>query len=108
MSNITESLENKSLAQLATLIRDGHEAIQAARQAARGLSIDQALNVGDAALAVKARVPSLKGWLIANHIVVSTTLLYAQLAARRIEIEIARKGDPDFSLNDARRLIAKK
>ena len=96
------------LEELARRIRDGHRAIHQAIQAARGLTLDQAMDVGDDALVVKARVPSLKGWLIENHIVVSTTLLYAQLAAHRTKIEIARKGNPDFSLRDARRLITKK
>jgi len=96
------------LEELARRIRDGHQAIHQAIQAARGLTLDQAMDVGDAALVVKARVPSLKGWLIENRIVVSTTLLYAQLAAHRTKIEITRKGNPDFSLRDARRLITKK
>jgi len=100
--------ERVPLEELARRIRDGHRAIHQAIQAARGLTLDQAMDVGDDALVVKARVPSLKGWLIENHIVVSTTLLYAQLAAHRTKIEIARKGNPDFSLRDARRLITKK
>ena len=92
------------LEDLARRIRAGHQDIRAAS----GLSVDRALDVGDDALAVQVRVGSLKRWLKENGIVVSTTLLYAQLAKQRTRIEAARKENPDFSLNDARRLIAQK
>jgi hypothetical protein len=104
MSHIRNFLRDKTLDELATLVR---EKLEACQKAAR-LTLASALDAGDALIEALSRISSdRQKWLRQNcFLSLSTAKLYVQLAQHReeIEAEIDRAGE--LSIRAARRLIA--
>ena len=110
MSDIRKSYEDKSLAELAQMIRESMDHARTAWSNALGhvLDVGDALNAAQEQVANK-QVTNWKKWLRDNcFLSVSTAQLYQQLARHRdeIEAEVERTG-VELGVRAARRLISK-
>ena len=110
MSDIRKSHEDKSLAELAQMIRESMDHARTAWSNALGHGLDagDALNAAQEQVANK-QVTNWKKWLRDNcFLSVSTAQLYQQLARHRdeIEAEVERTG-VELGVRAARRLISK-
>jgi len=103
----TDAYRVEVLEELAEQVRTAHTAVLMAESNA----LDSALDAGAALLVIQSRIAgTMKSWMAKNlaHIGISTWKLYMQLARHQVEIEAARKQNPQLSLCEARRLITKK
>jgi hypothetical protein len=95
------------LDQLIKRVWDAHDEVQDAES----LTLDSALDAGNALLDIRDRITgTMKNFMAKNlpKIGVSTYKLYMWLADHRAVIEAAREQDPHLSINAARKLITKK
>jgi hypothetical protein len=110
MSNSENSAEINQVEVLDQLIKQVRAAHGAA-QKAESLTLDSAMDAGDALFAIQERITiPMKRFMAENmsDIGKSTWKLYLRLSRHRAEIEAAREQTPLLSISKARRLITKK